>query len=125
MLAYSLGINIQRAQSIINSYQRLITLDLAFAEIANIAWKRIFIFKDNKETVLSNLKLAIEFMNTLNVRQVSSLIDDGIHFALNYGITFYDASFVVLAIRENAILLTTNLKLANAIHGRVKVITPA
>ena len=43
----------------------LTTVDLAIAEVANVAWKRVTIFHENEEIITGALKKSIEFINTV------------------------------------------------------------
>lgn len=44
----------------IKKYDDLLTVDLAYSEVLNIAWKRVTFFGDNKNVILQALKNAYQ-----------------------------------------------------------------
>jgi predicted nucleic acid-binding protein len=115
------------SEIILNSNEDFETLDLAFAEVSNVAWKRIIIFQDDKSAVLGQLQKAIDFIEKLcRVIQVREVWSGAIDLAINERLPFYDSAFLYLAIRENSKLLTTDLRFFNKLPDKYKkfVITP-
>ncbi len=75
----------------------LITVDIAAAETANVAWKKTTFFDESRDTITRALKRSTDFI---------------------YGAckVIYDAFFVAAADQEDITLLTTDKKL----YGRIK-----
>ncbi|MEM0173739.1 MAG: hypothetical protein QXI16_04450 [Sulfolobaceae archaeon] len=72
------------------------TLDLAFAEVSNVAWKRIVIFQDDKNAVLSQLQKAIDFIEKLcKVVQVREIWNNAIDLAINEDFPFMIQRFCI------------------------------
>lgn len=90
----------------------LITVDLAFIEVANVAWKRVVLFKEPRELMLKAQKNAFEFISdACDVIISKELLDDALKIAISDKITIYDALFVAASEREKAPLLTLDIKL--------------
>ena len=78
-----------------------------FSEIANVTWKRIVIFNHDKEAVLRSLKKRLNFINTMcRIWKSQELIEDALNIAISYKIAVYDALYLALAKRLNAMFLT-------------------
>lgn len=103
------------------SSESCITLDLAYAEVANVAWKRILLFSEDKEYVLNNLRLAIDFMNNIcRVKRIIDILYETVQLALNERTTVYDTAFLQLAIENNDKLITTDFKFYNKLEQKYK-----
>ncbi len=97
------------------------TLDFTYAEVSNVAWKRIILFGENQEYVLKNLKLAIDFLNKMcEITKVREIIDETVELALMEKTSFYDTAFLQLAMINNDKLLTTDLKFYNKLEQKYK-----
>jgi predicted nucleic acid-binding protein len=97
------------------------TLDFAYAEVSNVAWKRIISFGENQEYVLKNLKLAIDFLNKMcEITKVREIIDETVELALMEKTSFYDTAFLQLAMINNDKLLTIDLKFYNKLEQKYK-----
>ncbi|BCU71665.1 type II toxin-antitoxin system VapC family toxin [Stygiolobus caldivivus] len=110
-----------------NAHEEFKTLDLAFAEVSNVAWKRVVIFGEDKEIALRQLRNAVNFIEDVcSVTSTEDIISDAIKLAVSEKLPFYDSAFLYLAIREKSKLLTTDLKLFNKVSNELKeyVITP-
>lgn len=93
-------------------YSTLYTLDLAFAEICSVTWKRVKFFDEDMATSAKALGLARGFIdNTCNVVQSRELLQRAFELAVEEGITAYDALFLCLAQESGLQLLTTDEKL--------------
>jgi len=96
----------------------LITVDLAAAETANVAWKKITFFDESRDTIIKALKRSIDFIyGACEVLQHKELLDDAFKIAIEDNITIYDAFFVAASDREKVTLLTTDRKLYGKIKG--------
>ncbi len=105
------------ASSIVELYRKCYTMDIAYAEIGNVAWKRIHIFGQPKEAILLGLKGAIKFVDKVClVVDSKSIIEDAISLALETEITIYDALFVYLAKIKNMPLATLDKNLVNKLR---------
>ncbi len=51
----------ERAERVAGNY-KLITVDLAIAEVANVAWKRVAFFNESKEIALKAIRRGIDFI---------------------------------------------------------------
>jgi predicted nucleic acid-binding protein len=94
----------------------LFTLDLAFAEICSVAWKRAKFFGENTEASVKALSLAMDFIdNSCQVVKSRELVQQAFELAVEEGVTAYDALYLSLAKKLHSKLLTTDEKL----HGKV------
>ena len=55
------------ANDIVGESRNCYTVDIAYAEIGNVAWKRIHLFRQPKEIILLGLQNAIEFISDICV----------------------------------------------------------
>ena len=105
-----------RAEKVAENYE-LITLDLAIAEVANVAWKRVMFFNESKEVALKALKNSVDFiLGVCRVISSQEVIEDAFEIAITDKITIYDSFFIAASEREMAPLMTTDGKL----HEKVK-----
>lgn len=88
------------------------TLDLALYECLNAIWKEFFLLKNiDKETALEYAKIVGEVLSTIQVVSVGGFENEILEFAARNGITVYDASYLVMAIKKGANLVTDDEKL--------------
>ncbi|MHC1572010.1 MAG: type II toxin-antitoxin system VapC family toxin [Methanosarcinales archaeon] len=105
-----------RAEKVAENYE-LITVDLAIAEVANVAWKRVIFFNESKEVALKAVKKSVDFiLGVCEVISSQEVIEDAFEIAITDKITIYDSLFIAASEREKAPLLTTDGKL----HEKVK-----
>jgi predicted nucleic acid-binding protein len=110
-----------RAQKIAESYN-LITLDLAFIEVANVAWKRVTIFKESKELMEKALKSSSDFISSAcDVIASKEFLEDAFKIAVIEKITVYDSLFVAASEREKVQLFTTDGKLYEKLNKKRNV----
>ncbi|MEM2925073.1 MAG: type II toxin-antitoxin system VapC family toxin [Methanocellales archaeon] len=108
----------ERAEKVAENY-KLITLDFAAVEVANVAWKRVIFFSDSKEIVLRALKKNLEFINNVcEIIASKELIEDAFEIAVSDEITIYDSLFIAASEREKVSLLTTDKKLYEKLEGK-------
>jgi predicted nucleic acid-binding protein len=94
-----------------------ITLDLAVAEVGNVAWKRVTFSGEEKETALDALRDFLEFISTAcTILKSTDLLVEAFGIAVTDEISFYDSLFLAAAERERLPLLTLDKRL----HDRVK-----
>jgi predicted nucleic acid-binding protein len=93
---------------------QLITVDLARAEVANVAWKRVNLFGEDPEIIIKALKMSMEFVDTsCEVIPTPEIMEGSFHIALEEKISFYDSLFLAASERENVPLLTLDKRLKN------------
>jgi predicted nucleic acid-binding protein len=103
------------------SNEDFLTLDLAFAEVSNVAWKRIVLFNDKQNATLEQLRNALDFIEKLcKIVYVNDIAMEVINLAVREKLSFYDSAFLYLAIKEGTKLLTTDLKLFNKLNDKLK-----
>lgn len=104
-----------------SSDEDFLTLDLAFSEVSNVAWKRIVLFNDEKDVVIEQLRNALDFIEKLcEIVSVKGIVMDTINLAVQEKLPFYDSAFLYLAIKEGTKLLTTDIKLFNKLNDKLK-----
>ena len=90
----------ERAERVAENY-KLITVDLAIAEVANVAWKRVVFFNESKEIALKALRKGIDFIvGACEVISAKELIEDAFEIAIADKITIYDSLFIAASERE-------------------------
>lgn len=87
------------------------TVDWAYAEVGNIAWKRITKFNENVDATLSSLKKCIEYMSSCSLIDGLELVEPAVTLSIEHKITFYDALYVAASEKVNAPLYTLDKKL--------------
>ena len=94
---------------------QLVAPDFILLECANVLWK--YARRDNAP--ISDMISAIETLIRIDLRLVpqAELIEDALRFALDVGITVYDAVFCVTARRNQSELITAALRLVNSLAG--------
>lgn len=101
-----------RMDEAVKEYDVLYTLDLAYPEVANVAWKRACLFGERLDTCRHALGLAEEFVrNACNVIEARGLVDEALRLGFEERIAVYDSLFLVAARRNSAKVLTTDEKL--------------
>ena len=91
------------------------TVDLAYTEVANAAWKRAVHTGQDMQTVKTALDDAMAFIKeTCDVIPADELINPAWDLACRHRITIYDALFVAASIRCDAPLVTADKRFAAA-----------
>lgn len=100
-----------------------ITVDLAYTEVANAAWKRAVHAGNDPGIVKTFLDNAIAFIReTCEVIPAQELITPAWDLSCHHRITIYDALFVAASIRCDASLVTADKRLAGAVSKTCPVI---
>jgi predicted nucleic acid-binding protein len=89
--------------------------DLLFAESANILWKHVKrgeIEAERATAIIDEIATAAWV-----VYSTRNLASDALSLAMSRGISAYDASYVVLAVRLDTIFITADQKLFNKLQG--------
>ena len=89
-----------------------ITVDLAYTEVANVAWKRVVHTGNDQTTIKASLDDATAFIQeTCAVIPADELISPAWDLACRHRITMYDALFIAASVRCNAPLVTADTRL--------------
>jgi predicted nucleic acid-binding protein len=89
-----------------------ITVDLAMAEVANVACKRVAFFDEPKSAAFRAMGLSRDFiLGVCEVIPSQELLDGAFEIATENGVTIYDSLFVAASEKMNAPLFTTDRKL--------------
>ncbi len=88
-----------------------ITIDLAFAEAGNAAWKRIVLFGEDRDASQESLFKCIDYIESCTILRSSDLTDLAFKIAVENKTTFYDSLFLAAAEKEQVPLLTLDKKL--------------
>ena len=89
-----------------------ITVDLAYAEVANIAWKRIQNSIHDPDALKTGLNTCKEFITeSCQVLPAQDLILSAYALACEHRVTVYDALFLAAAIQSGCSLVTADKKL--------------
>jgi predicted nucleic acid-binding protein len=92
--------------------QECVTVDLAIAEVANVAWKKSVVFHQDPGMVAEALEGALAFIGeTCEVLPAGDLAAEAFALACRENITVYDALFVAAAERKGIPLVTTDAAL--------------
>lgn len=90
----------------------LVTLDLAVAEVGNVAWKLVTISGEDRNLTLASLQKCMSFiLEACDIARASDLVAEAYQISVETGATFYDSLFLALADREKASLLTLDRRL--------------
>ena len=116
------SININRYENL-NSYARH-TLDLAIYEVANAVWKECYLLGKIKiERAYKVIELVSRIFDVLNLHSVKGFEKEVMDIAVKEGVTFYDASYMYMAMRNKLTLVTDDRKLMSVAGKYVNVVT--
>lgn len=111
----------ERAERVVQRYE-LVTVDVAVAETANVAWKRVVFFDEPGKITLKSLKNCTDFiLNVCDIITSQKLLENGFEIAVADRITLYDALFVAASEREKIPLLTLDKKLYEKLYEKRNV----
>jgi predicted nucleic acid-binding protein len=89
-----------------------VTLDLAVAEVGNVAWKQVVFSGESKDRALEAFRDCRDFIATAcTLIRASDLTDAAFEIAVEDKTSYYDSLFLAAAEREEAPLLTLDRKL--------------
>lgn len=99
------------------------TLNLAFYELGNAVWKHVYIHKtitmDEANIVLDSLIEVFKRLKKLEVEDALEILK----IAVKEGLTYYDASYIYTAMKNNLTLVTDDQQLYEISKKYVKTIT--
>jgi len=89
-----------------------VTLDLAMAEVGNVAWKQVVFFGENRDRASDALQDCQDFMATAcTIIKASDLSMKAFQIAVEDKVSYYDSLFLAAAEREGIPLMTLDQKL--------------
>lgn len=104
------------SEDLVKKFTILLTTDLAYAEISNVAWKRVHLLNQEKTIVMENLIEAVNFISEVcEVVAIKNIYRESLELAIKLKITFYDAAFLSIALEKKIPLATLDKKLVNVI----------
>ncbi|MBN1323481.1 MAG: type II toxin-antitoxin system VapC family toxin [Methanotrichaceae archaeon] len=88
-----------------------ITLDLAVAEVGNVAWKRVVMFGEDRDASRQSLCACLDFIRSCTLISSADLASLAYDIALECKTTFYDSLFLAASEGEQVPLLTLDQKM--------------
>jgi len=102
------ALKLKKLELLHNNYVQWLTI----YEVLNGIWKEAHLIKTIKpEEAIAIAKTLRKVVNFMNILSPQGLEDEILKIALKYGITTYDASYIVLAENNNLMLITEDRKL--------------
>jgi predicted nucleic acid-binding protein len=91
---------------------------ITVAEVLNAVWKHVSLLKDlDAEDARRALQRLRRLSRVLEVHRVEEFAEEALEYALEFNITFYDATYVALAVRLRQDLYTFDERLASRLRG--------
>ena len=105
-------------EKIVEEYSEYYTVDISYSEVANAAWRKVRIYGEDEELSKRALDVAVDFIEKVcRVEDSRALLNQAFELAVKHNLTVYDALFIVLAMKLNEKLLTTDRKLYSKVEG--------
>lgn len=103
------------ATALLERHNRLIAPDLLWIEVGNVLWKH----QRRGSLSIEETTLLVEQVMAMPVEIESSepLIQPAVQLALGTGRTVYDCIYLALALMRDAVVVTADERLANALAG--------
>jgi predicted nucleic acid-binding protein len=98
---------------------RPITVDWVYAEVGNIAWKRIAKFKKDPDVTKASVAKCLGYLESCSVFRGVELCESALELAVEHRITFYDALYVAASKETGAPLYTLDKKLGRIENVKV------
>jgi len=98
-----------------------ITVDLAFAEVGNAAWKRVMLFGEDRNASQESLVRCLEYIRSCAVLPSSDLAGLAYEIAVEDRVIFYDALFLAASDQEKLPLYTLDKKLFEKVKEKRNV----
>jgi len=105
----------ERAWTLLASDCSLLAPGMIIEEVGNVIWKK-FRRKEIDEDEAS--QLLTDFLNLpLKITPSSTLIESALEIAMEKDRTVYDSLYVALAVKTDAVMVTADKRLVNALAG--------
>ena len=105
-------------EKIVEEYSEYYTVDISYSEVANAVWRKVRIYGEDEELSKRALDVAVDFIEKVcRVEDSRALLNQAFELAVKHNLTVYDALFIVLAMKLNEKLLTTDRKLYSKVEG--------
>ena len=102
-------------RALLGSGRTLHAPDLLHAGVANVIWKRRRLGEVNEQEAADLLADVLRL--PLQIAPSAPLVESALQISLAADRTVYDCLYVALAVQENAVLLTGDQRLVNALAG--------
>ena len=113
------------AEEVVRKADTIYTVDIAYAEVLNVAWKRISLQKQVAKEIMLSLEDAIGFMNEVcNIIKTNKIFREAINIAIKHNITIYDSLFIALANKKKIKLATLDKQVVRKFEATNLVIHP-
>ncbi|WP_456369291.1 type II toxin-antitoxin system VapC family toxin [Geoglobus sp.] len=113
---------VEAAERIVENSRRMYTVDLAVAEITNVAWKKVVFGKEDRGIVKLALDKSIEFINSVcEVLSSEELYESAFEISVESGLTAYDSLFIAASQKLDAPLATADRKLYEKARNAILV----
>lgn len=103
------------AKAILASGRTLCAPELLLAEVANVIWKRHT--RGELAAMEAEALLADVMLLPIEYTPTAALVSLALPLTLRTGRTVYDCVYLALAVRQRAVLVTGDQRLANALSG--------
>jgi len=98
------------------------TLDLAVAEVGNVAWKHVNLTGEDQQLAFDALRDALDFISeSCDIIRSLDLADSAYKISVENNVAFYDALFLAASARGQAPLLTLDKKMYDKVKGKMNV----
>ncbi|MBE9391243.1 type II toxin-antitoxin system VapC family toxin [Fervidicoccus fontis] len=110
----------------LEAFENASTTDLALYECLNAVWKEAFMLKRLKEETALKLAGSIaKIFSSIEAYSITGFEGEALNLALKEGITFYDAVYLYIAIRNGFTLVTDDEKLKDIASKYIKAMRSA
>jgi len=97
---------------------------LTVYEVLNAIWKEAYLFKSlSYEEAKRFIGIFAEVLDYLNILSIRPYESEALKTAIDLGLTIYEASYIVLAEKNNLTLVTEDEKLREKASEKIKVMS--
>ena len=104
-----------RAELLLANGTSLSAPDLLYSEVANVLWKRVLRGEVTEESADAGLALLLQI--EIDITPAREIIAEAFAITCRFERTVYDAVYLALALEEDAVLVTSDQRLCNAVRG--------
>ncbi len=100
---------------------KLITIDFAYIETANVLWKHTYLLKRIPKNTYKTLKASIEPLisnSATTIYTFKELLQEALDNAIDLGITVYDSAYITLAIKNQYKLASFDKQLQQKLKSK-------